>query len=91
MKYAIKHRKLPFSEEHHDFTLIIHLGKVTTEAGTYEAKLQFPAESYREGMALYRRFVNEQKEYFGDTQIGRQTTMRPKSKRRQAIAFHQAN
>ncbi|MEB3213907.1 MAG: hypothetical protein VKL39_21345 [Leptolyngbyaceae bacterium] len=89
MKYVIKHQKLPFSEEHHDFTLIIHLGKVTSEAGSYEAKLQFPTESYREGLALYRQFVNDQKDYLGNSQISHRTTSTSSSssQQQQAIAY----
>lgn len=63
MKYFIKQKKLPFSEDHHDFTVTICLGLVPGDVESYEAKIQFPAESYRDGLALYRRFVQEQKDY----------------------------
>lgn len=68
MKYFIKRKKLPYSEDHHNYTLTICLGIVQSETGGYEAKVQIPVESYREGLFLYRRFLQEQKEYFGNGQ-----------------------
>ncbi|MEM7770402.1 MAG: hypothetical protein AAGA75_05835 [Cyanobacteria bacterium P01_E01_bin.6] len=90
MKYSIKQKKLPFSEEHHDFTLVIHLGIVKGEMESYDARLQFPAESYRDGLALYRQFVQDQKEHLGNTQIRRRTTSvkRQKQRSQQAIAYN---
>jgi hypothetical protein len=87
MKYVIKQHKLPFSDEEHDFTLTIHLGKIINDAGHYEAKLQFPAQSYREGLAIYRQFVNEQREYFGEsTTRSRISSVRRSSSNQQSIA-----
>ena len=90
MKYFIKQKKLPFSEEHHDFTLTICLGMVQGDAESYEAKIQFPAESYRDGLSLYRRFVQEQKEFFGKSQEFGQAISEKNdpSDDQQAIAFH---
>ena len=74
MKYFIKQKKLPFSEDHHDFTVTICLGLVPGDVESYEAKIQFPAESYRDGLAMYRRFVQEQKDYGKEDQRPRQIT-----------------
>lgn len=68
MKYFIKQKKLPYSEDHHDFTLTICLGIVQSETGGYEAKVQIPVESYRDGLTIYRQFIREQKEYLAQIQ-----------------------
>lgn len=78
MKYFIKQKKLPYSEDHHDFTLTICLGIVQSETGGYEAKVQIPVESYRDGLLFYRRFIQEQREYLAETQAS------------QPISSHQA-
>lgn len=62
MKYLIRRKKLPFSRDNQFYTLTICLGNVNTaDATTFEARVQLPVSSYREGLRQYRKFLQEQK------------------------------
>lgn len=83
MKYFIKRKKLPYSETHHDFTLTICLGIMQGETGEYEAKVQIPVESYRDGLRTYRNFIRDQKEYQERAQDSPQASNSPEKNRKQ--------